>query len=689
MRNIRQVMYAAILFFASLGLSNSIIASQQTVEKLPSTWDLIRQEMTKKAEPNNPVQSTRTVQPLQPTQPVKPAESVKPAEPVKMQQVESQTKERVLHFPKDRSIGRLLIGDVKASSELNPKHLFEEIEWEGFGDAQGDVKIPQSKVVRLTLASWTWQNPANLSVLKQLNPDDIYSLILSTQWSAGNVNPDNKCMPSIAYLTGLNTLNLYGANISAKGLEYLTKIKTLERLYCPDNLNDSGMTAISKLTSLKTLYITGNNTVTNKGLTQLSNLKLLDNLGLNAVNMTDEGLKSLNGLESLRYLALTGNFTSDAFIYLKNIKSLISIEIVGMKSFDDKGLEYMSGITQLENLNAHSIQSITDRGITYLRNMPNLKKLVIHNAKITDKAMLDLKEIKTLEYIDLPAFGITDEGMKNIGALKNLKYIWVGATSSSPLTDDSLRSIGQLKNLESLNIAGKGIGDEGMKYISQLPKLKRLWLLMAGALTNQGLDELAKSESLTNIILGENSNVTVSGLKSLNRLKTLKSLNIGDIRQDNSSVIDLSGLTQLDNLEITLHSVRQQDKTEVYDSFKEQDLAFLSNLNNLTGISIRGRGITDNTTKYLTGLKSPKFLTISTCGETKMTDESIKGLTDLKQLYLINIAGHFTDKSLEYLSGMPALRSLTLTSDIALSSKAIRTFKQKNPNVTDLQIRSP
>ena len=111
------------------------------------------------------------------------------------------------------------------------------------------------------------------------------------------------------------------------------------------------------------------------------------------------------------------------------------------------------------------------------------------------------------------------------------------------------------------------------------------------------------------------------------------------------------------------------------------------NLNNLTNISIRGRGITDNTTKYLTRLKSLKFLTISTCGETKMTDESIKCLTDLKQLYSINIAGHFTDKSLEYLSGMSALRSLTLTSDTALSSKAIRTFKQKNPNVTDLQIR--
>jgi hypothetical protein len=167
----------------------------------------------------------------------------------------------------------------------------------------------------------------------------------------------------------------------------------------------------------------------------------------------------------------------------------------------------------------------------------------------------------------------------------------------------------------------------------------------------------------------------------------LKSLDIGDVRQDNSSVMDLSGLTELETLKIELHSVRREDRKQVYDSFKEHDLAFLSNLKNLTTISIRGKGITDNAIKNLSSLKNLKSISIYTNNELKLTDKSINSLTGSKELFALTIMdGHFTDKALEYLSGMQNLYLLELTSDFAFSSKAIRSFKQKNPNVKNLRL---
>jgi hypothetical protein len=676
-----QQITVAIMCLVCFIASNSIRASQQLSVKLPRTWDLVRQQMTKKAEPNKPVQPERDISSAKPT------EVIKSAEPAKMQQVEPQTKERVLHFPKYRSIGQLAIGDVKVSvKQASPRNLFEEVEWESFGDAKGDIKIPKNKVVRLTLASWTWQNPVNLSALKQLKPDDIYSLYLSPHWSAGNINPNDKCMPYITYMTGLNTLNLYGANISAKGLDLLTKLKALERLYCPDSLNDSGMTAISKLTSLKSLYIIGNNTVTNKGLTQLSNLKFLDNLGLNAVNMTDEGLKNLGGLAFLRYLSLVGNFTNDAFIYLNNAKSLKSIQIE-ISKFDDGGMKNLSNLTQLENFNAHRMSGITDSGVAYLKNMTNLKNLDFWAAKLTDSSMQVLGKIHTLEYLNLPT-SFTDEGIKFITDLKNLKFFWIGRSTISPLTDESLRYIGQLKNLEELNIGGAGFSDEGMQSIAKLIKLKRLWLLKADMLTNKGLDELAKLESLTDLYLGSDTKITISGIKALNSLKTLKSLNLGDVHQDNSTAMDISGLTELETLKITLHCIHRMDMTTVYDSFREQDLAFLSNLKNLTSVQITGRGITDSAIKNLSELENLELIIISTGGETLLTDASLKDVTKLKKLSSIFImTGHITDKSLEYLAELPSLRRIELTSDVAFSAKAVRNLKAKNPNIEQLQLK--
>jgi internalin A len=683
MRIINQIIITSILFYATLGLSEPINASQPRTN---NTWDLVRQEMTNKN-----------------------AESAKPAESVgSPEQIKSDTTggaERTLHFPKEHSLGRLSIGNENSYSAkiFFGGYPFEEIRWESFGQAIDDVKIPKGKIVQLILNSWTWQNPQALSALKQLKPDDIHSLTLSPEWSSGGRSPDDKCMSYVTYLTGLKVLNIDGANITAKGLESLTALKSLERLKAPANFNDSGMLVVGKLKTLVALCIDEKNTVTNNGLKQIAGLKALRILQIISVSIKDEGLKVLSGLPSLNYLVLGGKFTNDAALYLKDVPSLRVLKI-DPGQFDDSGMKNISGLTQLENIDAHWMEGITDEGIAYLKNMPNLKKLDIYHSKLTDKGLSYLQACTKIEYLNLPG-GIGNTGLTHIGRFSNLKHLEVYSDSytdngiaeltkcklleelsmgGSGITNESLRYISELKNLENLNIGGSGLTDEGLFHLAKLNKLESLY--WRSRVTGKSLDKLEGLQSLVTLRL---SGLSISELKSLNRFKNLTRLNLEDLHQDNSSAMDITGLTKLEDCTIILHRdfIKENNKF-VYESSRDQDWACLAKLINLKNLQISGVGITDNGIKYLSDLNNLDFLNIICPGESKITDEGLKYLSDKPKLYrLIINSGHFTDKALNYLSGMPALNTLELTSDVAFSRKAAANFQTKNPNVERLQLK--
>ncbi len=644
-------------------------------------------------------------------QSAKPAELAKPDGAFETQQVKTQTGERILHFPKDRSLGRLMIADENDSREITTfgGYPFEAINWwkEGYyGQAAGDVKIPEGKIVRLILYSSSWQNPQDLSALNQLHPDDIYTLTLSPKWSVGGQSPDDRCMPYVAHLTGLKTLEIEGADITTKGLEYLTALKSLERLNLPDNLNDSGMLVVGKLKTLVELCIGENNTVTDIGLKPLANLKYLKLLNIFSYRMTGEGLNVLSELPSINYLILRGDFSNDAPLYLKNALSLRTLKIDTNK-FDDSGMKNVAALTQLENFDAYWMREITDEGIAYFKNLPNLKKLQILSSKVTDDGLLCLQACPNIDYLALPR-GISDTGLTNLSRFSRLKYLGASNGSysdkgiaeltkckllehliinSSGLTDESLRYVSQLKKLESLFIKGEVISDEGIKYIAKLTYLKEL-NVTSDQLTNKAIEELAPLHSLTSLSIEGNA-ISVSGLKYLNNLKNLKILNIKKIKQDNSDIMDISGLTELEDMTLFLNvdfNYRDGSLANIA-RFRDKDWACLAKLTKLQRLQITGFGISDAGMKYLSDLKNLEFLSIQCLREESITDDGIKQLASLPNLYRLVIKdGHFTDKALEYLSGMPALNNLELTSDFAFSNKAIESFQTKNPNIEHLEL---
>ena len=648
MRNGKSIIRIVILIcIAFIPVTSAETSQKKPIEKPPSTWELIRKAQVKKADS---------------------------AEPAMI--------DRVIHFPKERSLGRLMIQDSNAERRIKTfKYGTDGTEWENFSEAQGRVAIPAGKRLSLFIGQDAWKD---LSPLANLGADDLYMLGFSNPNNGSQV-PDDRCMPHIVNLTGLKVLTLGRTNASAKGLKYLSSLSSLERLYAPSGLTNDGLAEIARLSSLRALYIR-DHSLTNAGLAHLAKLPLLEELELvGKGRVNDPGLAHLAKIPHLKYLMLEGLvFTDAGMAHLKNCPSLRILDLSTQKKLTNSTLIHLSEIPQLERISFYWNENITDEGIAHLTKLKSLSMLNIKHSKVTCAGLIHLAKIKTLVNLTLPDRGVTDAGIEHIAQLHNLKKLWAGSSSSTPLTDRSLKYISSLINLEELNIHGAGLSDEGMKDIAKLKKLRRL-SISSKHLTNVGLAELAGLESLTYLSIGPYTGITTSGLNSLNSLKKLKRLSIRDIRRDDS-VMDISRLTELESLTLALQR-RREDDSIVSDSFRNEDWACLANLVNLKNLQICGKGIDNEGVKHLSGLRNLEFLNIFCRGEERITDEALKYVAGMHKLGRLCIKdGHFTDKSLDYLDGLLSLSSLELTSDYAFSNKAIQDFQRKNPNITRLQL---
>jgi len=214
--------------------------------------------------------------------------------------------ERVLHFPPDRAVGRILLMDEtyivpEVCEEFHPGFMFAPSQ--KLGPAQGEVRIPAGKCACVALGGPGVTRQQCLDALKSLGPDDAQDLDLGTP------RPDDEFLPYVARLTGLTHFCPMTARFSGKGWQTLQTLPRLTHICTPHGLTDDEMAGIATLQTLDELYIEGDR-LTDAGLASIAKLRNLQNLLLEGTSlMTDEGLKALTTLPRLRYLRLCGPFT--------------------------------------------------------------------------------------------------------------------------------------------------------------------------------------------------------------------------------------------------------------------------------------------------------------------------------------------------------------------------------------------
>jgi len=606
--------------------------------------------------------------------------------------VKVPTKKRIIHFPKDRSLGALRVPYTGVDKPVYPDTFGT---WEYFGEAKGDVVVPADKKLELVVGP---QSLKLLPLLSALRPDDIHRLVIASSSDNPVQKLDEMVMSQLSHLTGLKELET-NIDISGRGLRFIKKLKSLKYLRFGSSLTGSQSLSNNCLAELAALDSLENLSfarcyITDDGLSHLAKLKSLRNLLFNAPMVTDEGLLHLAKLTSLRELTLVGygirgsglaylaelpsltsltiafrpQFSNNVFKHLKDITSLRKLEILDSPPTDE-GLANLARLSQLEELIFYR-SPINDEGFIHLKSMHSLKKLEFVGREIHDENLYHLKEIKRLE--SLKPLSISDKGLAYLAELGNLRCVHFGYRAN--ITDSGLEHLGRLQFLEELkNIGGEGITDEGMRHIAKLTNLKVLWL--NSPITNEGLAKLTSLKSLNWLWLHK-AKITISGLNHLNAMPNLARVGFGPVSQD-GSVLNISQLTRLESLSLRDVPIRDEDLA---------CLSKITHLKQLTMSRIKDKTISDKGVAHLANLTSLKWLALVVGPH--FTDEGLAYIGNLKKLDFLSINGdgNFTDNGLRYLEGLTGLSYLRINSQNAFSNAALQHLRSSLPNLHRFEV---
>jgi hypothetical protein len=351
---------------------------------------------------------------------------------------------RVLHFPADRSLGKVMIQPVGSgeTAETFDCWIYGP-KWEFIGQAQGDVAIPAGHEVSLSV--WRPEGWRDLTPLLQLAPDDLYQLGIHGP-DTGGPRPGDSCMSYVSRLTGLRILSLLHTNVGPAGMQHVAGLKRLQYLVLPNRIDEKGVAPVAALTSLVGLPF-GDNNVTDTTLEHLAGLDSLTVLELGGQKLTGVGVGCLAGLPSLRRITFCGRtFSGSAFACLKDLKGLEALRFKDLEQIGEIDLGHLSRIPRLEDLDLFPCMNLTDAGPASLKRLSRLRRLNIAHARLTDEGLASLKEMKCLEALHPPLMVATDGGLVCLGELPRLRKLML----SGRFTDKALEHLQKLPNLESL-----------------------------------------------------------------------------------------------------------------------------------------------------------------------------------------------------------------------------------------------
>lgn len=534
---------------------------------------------------------------------------------------------RTLHFPADRSMGVVHVGELRT---LDP------LWWQGLetiGQAKGDVRVPINKAVMLDI---TTEASQDISPLAALGPDDIQ--VISFRYCGRNIYDSD--LKNLSGLTGLKQLGLDSMRINGSGLAHLSGLKSLEALLLPrTDVSDDNLKHIAKLTSLKRLDLS-NTKVTDAGLVHLRNLSSLEAIYLGRARISGKGFSALADTNSIRTLWLN---------YSK---------------ITDEGLRHIAKLKLLERLFLVNT-GISDRGLMHISGLKSLKELNLSNfglkRKVSDVGLGYIAKLTSLEKLDLPN-GITDAGLAKLKGLTGLKRLDIGGTK---MTGAGLEFLKDFKSLKFLQFPG-GVTNKDLEILKELTSLEELWI-QSSPITNSGLANLSYLKSLKKLLLHNgrtdmNMDVTGAGLAYLRELP-LVYLQFSNMKMDDTRLTHITELTQLEELEINGMPLR------------DEDLADLSKLTNLKRLRIDSETVSDGGIAHLAGLTSLEHLSCYV----RMTDNGLSHISNLTNLQKLQVKGDITDEGLVHLEGLKSLQLLTITSKNDIASESLERLKKKLP----------
>lgn len=626
------------------------------------------------------------------------------------------TAARTLSFPSSPCTGNLYL-EPESGLGWDLKGVRPDGKWEYFSAAQGEVRVPRNRNVRLwldlglspaeaarfraenpqyyqvTMADRVRPRPADLSGLARLEPNDLHCLDISSEmYQRTGVSPE--VFAPLRRLTGLEMLGLHSTGVTDEGLQHLRALRSLKGFELTQfPITSRGLAVLKDLPALEYLSLnTGLTDADFKEVAQVSGLRWLSIVG---GRMWGPGLAELAKLSRLERLCFWGARGGGPIYdrhmkYLEGVKQLKSLTLYGTDDLTDASLASIGKIENLEELYfIMAAPKFTPAGLAHLRNLKGFKKVDFGMAwagrpgeQYGDEVARQLAAMPQLESVESISY-LSAEGMKTLATCRNLKSLQValkdrrqgyyGPTGLShlaglhsleklliqngdPLPDADLASLEALTRLRDLNLfgpPGRGVGDRGLASIGTLKQLERLHL----------------------------STETRSGLNHLNGLSNLQYLQVTNWKEADAAqtgpvdelTLDLSGLTQMRDLNLTGLSLH------------DNDLAFLRRLPLLESLMIQpSSALTAASLRHLQGL--PELHRLSVFHLSNCTGQDLTSLSNLPKLRDLRIAGDITDAALASLAGPPGLNSLMVETDNPIRKETVAELTKSHPGIESIHI---
>lgn len=623
---------------------------------------------------------------------------------------------RVLHFPNDVYVGRLLVEDPCLGSEciefgrdlsyefgFDPKCVRLAGDWDFVGLARGDVIVPGEDRLRLEvllrpldedrprlsalmrhfLSSQVTMGPPDLTGLSQLDPDDLYYLHVGGL--VGRSDAGSRVLAPISRLTGLRVLELSQTGMRDCQTQYLKPLQSLRALVLFDehSLRNAGLAVLKELPTLE--YLDLDTATTDVGLKDLAQIPNLRWLRLRTGRIWGRGLRELARAPRLERLCLWGDkgLTDRLVGNLESLTQLKSLTLWGGDSqLTDASLASIGKLTDLEELYFIRVSNtFTDAGIGHLENLRNLRKISFTFCRVGAEGLQHLANLPHLE--SLEGLAPSADAASVLPTMRNLKTLdvnWFIPPLGTLVPPEVVAATGQLDFLEELAVMGGRWSSEDLRVFGKLTNLKRLRLGMYEDVDDSALTEIGKLKNLEYLAFSGEA-VSKRGLNQLNSLTKLRSLDVSIFSLSekapgiDETPLDLSALTNLKTLELT--GLDLQDA----------DLASVAGMRDLEWLVVASDGLTEASLAYLGDLPELKHLHMS--GLTCATGTGLAYLAGLSKAVSISLRGCVTNEALDRLGGLSSLWGLDVETDQIIRPETVAGLKKRLPAIMSIKVQEP
>ena len=255
----------------------------------------------------------------------------------------------------------------------------QQEDWVSAGAWRGPLERSADKVFRIDVNA---QSDHVMTSLAKLGPGDLHTLRLT------GPGVTDASLKSIADLSGLRELDIFGAAITDVGLQQLK--------------------SLTLLTSLRVASPAGGprTQINGPGLTILRPMLHLIHLDFSGTTFGDRAMPLLESLTGLKSLNLSGTEVTE--ISLGTLRQLRNLEILAFGS--GPGLA----------------GKVTGSALYAVRDIETLRELHLYGVTLSATAFDVLEGLRRLSYLDLRKTGLTDADVPELVRLKHVGVILLG-----------------------------------------------------------------------------------------------------------------------------------------------------------------------------------------------------------------------------------------------------------------------